>query len=427
MNPKAFEIATLDRTIEGLRRLLEHRRAVPTVKSDELYYATILKYYQDVDNALKEGKPIVGHTGPIPTEILYAMDIVPYLFLLNATINTMFANKAIQETLEASKQIGLSPALCTGHRVMVGAAMLGMMVPTTALLYSSISCDTMAGSGKIIAELLRCPSYFLDVQHEYGNKEITYLTDELKDLIGFLEKTTGHKLDREKLREAVDNTRQVIKVQGEIHELRKAVPTPLRSRNAQGQHVVDMAMMGSIEAVRYVTAMRDEAKERVEQHRGIIDEERYRLVVLFPAPQFAWRLLDWMEKEHGAVVVAEPVCNQLWGNVATEGEDLLETVARDLVNRPMNWPLTGPGGNAVRAVVESARESKADGVLQFSHIPCIDVCPIVRSAKDAVRDELGIPFYNIDCDTADPTVVSEEEIKDKLESFFEILHERKYG
>jgi hypothetical protein len=45
--------------------------------------------------------------------------------------------------------------------------------------------------------------------------------------------------------------------------------------------------------------------------------------------------------------------------------------------------------------------------------------------KDALLDRAGIPTVIVDVDTLDPSFTSEDDIKDKLESFFEVLAERK--
>jgi hypothetical protein len=45
--------------------------------------------------------------------------------------------------------------------------------------------------------------------------------------------------------------------------------------------------------------------------------------------------------------------------------------------------------------------------------------------KDSLQEKAGIPTLVLDNDTYDPTYVPEDQLKDKLEEFFELLEERK--
>jgi len=76
-------------------------------------------------------------------------------------------------------------------------------------------------------------------------------------------------------------------------------------------------------------------------------------------------------------------------------------------------------------VLREAEEYKADGAIYWAHIGCRQTCATMRIIKDALMEQLGIPTLIMDCDLADPTYVSGEQIKDKLEEFFELLDERK--
>lgn len=147
--------------------------------------------------------------------------------------------------------------------------------------------------------------------------------------------------------------------------------------------------MGAPEAVEYLRAVRDEIRERVKCGKGYV-EERYRLIALFTPPNYNWKLLDWMEREHGACIVAEPY-NSHWGDFEYDFSRPWLTLAR-------------------RA---------------FRHPTCRQTCATIRTVKDALSERVGIPTLVLDMDTGDPSFISDEELKDKLESFFEMLAERK--
>jgi benzoyl-CoA reductase/2-hydroxyglutaryl-CoA dehydratase subunit BcrC/BadD/HgdB len=71
--------------------------------------------------------------------------------------------------------------------------------------------------------------------------------------------------------------------------------------------------------------------------------------------------------------------------------------------------------------VEEAIDYKAEGAIYWAHIGCRQACATIRSTKDALMEKAGIPTLVIDCDIADPSLTSEEEVRTKLEGFFEIM------
>lgn len=50
---------------------------------------------------------------------------------------------------------------------------------------------------------------------------------------------------------------------------------------------------------------------------------------------------------------------------------------------------------------------------------------MIRTVKDALREELDIPTAVIDMDVNDPTFAPDAEIKDKLEGFLDVLEDRR--
>jgi len=75
--------------------------------------------------------------------------------------------------------------------------------------------------------------------------------------------------------------------------------------------------------------------------------------------------------------------------------------------------------------VRDAIEYKAEGAVYFAHIGCRQSDACIRILKDALLEKAGIPTLILDNDLYDPTYVPEDQLKDKLEGFFELLDERK--
>jgi len=78
---------------------------------------------------------------------------------------------------------------------------------------------------------------------------------------------------------------------------------------------------------------------------------------------------------------------------------------------------------ALNPVIRAVKEYRINGVVNFTHLGCRQVGPITKIYKDAL-DKLDVPILNIDCDLVDTTVTSVDEVRQKLEQFFELLEDR---
>ena len=72
-------------------------------------------------------------------------------------------------------------------------------------------------------------------------------------------------------------------------------------------------------------------------------------------------------------------------------------------------------------IIQDAVEFKAQGAIYWAHIGCRTSCAMIRTVKDALREKVGIPTLVLDMDILDPSFVSDAQMKEKLEGFFETL------
>ena len=418
-------MAELDNSIALLAAVYHHRKANPTTLSDELYYGLILKYFQRIKEAQEEGKPIAAASIAVPAEILLAMDIVPmsieyFPMLLAATLNRQ------EEALTTAKGYGMVPEICSAHRCLTGAVIMDWLPRPDMVIWSNMVCDNTVKCGDFIVDRFGSAPFFLDVPYRYTERETLYLTQELEDMVHFLEEQTHRKMDWDKFKGVIEQTRQELELHREIYELRKAVPSPSRNRLAFQLWMAQMYYSGDPLAIPYLTSVRDEIKERVDAKKGYIEEENFRLLTLFLPPLARGNaILDWMEREHGAVMVADTHMSH-WGKFEIDPSKPLESIARKCYNTPVCRQMHGPlDEDVIDDVIRDAEDYKADGAIYYAHTGCRQACATIRTLKDALKKTVDIPMLTIDMDIIDPTFVSEEEVQDKLEGFFEILEDRK--
>lgn len=424
MEIKTVDTTKLAETVKILESRYQHRKAHPIEKSDELWYELLVKYFRRIMTAEEEGKYVIGHTVLIPTEIFYAMDIVPMHLENTAAMISNVLNR-FEDSFNAAKAFGLTPEVCSGHRLLAANVVQGWLPRPDAFVWSNQVCDNTAKSGDLIIEAYGSPGFFLDRPYRYTEREVQYFTRGLRDLIHFLEEQTHRKMDWDRLKEVVATSGRIIELYKEILKLRKTIPSPMKNRRFMHLLQVEWYWGGTPEAISFFECVRDEVRKRYEEKKGFTPEERYRLLTLFLPPMSMWKLMDWMEMEYGAVSVAEPYCFH-WGEGEIDLENPLESLARKNFYRVICRQMHGPAGEGiVKDSVNDAIEYQAEGAVYWAHIGCRQACACIRMVKDALMEKAGIPTLVLDNDALDPTFAPEEELKTKLEGFFEILEDRK--
>ena len=129
------------------------------MKSEQLYYQMLDKYFTNVLNAKQENGFVAAHTVFFPVEILYAMGISPlHNEVTTWTSALLLGNQS--EFLTAGAEAGLAAEICSPHRGLAGGYFRGLLPKPDAVLWSNLICDNTAKSGEYIMELDQLPRLF---------------------------------------------------------------------------------------------------------------------------------------------------------------------------------------------------------------------------------------------------------------------------
>ncbi|MFO8009506.1 MAG: acyl-CoA dehydratase activase [Dehalococcoidia bacterium] len=421
MSAEAEHGDKLKSIIRGSRRIARlTRMANPDRKSDILYYEMLDKYYQRLINAHDEGKIIAAHTVFFPAEILYAMDVVPMHTEATTWMITLFTGES-SEIVTAGNQLGLAPEICTPHRGLAGAFASGFIPKPDVMLWSNMVCDNTAKSGELITRITGVPGFFLDRPFKQSEEEVAYLAEEMGDMVTFLENHSGKKMDWARFSETIARLDRQIELTREINELRKAVPTPFSPQGFMQLLTADYLFAGQPESIEYLETLRDEMAAMVREGRGAVPEERFRLMSFFLPPMYLTSFLERISREYGAVSVTEPFFT-FWEEGKLDPSRPLESVARKSYMIPemrMYGPLDDRALNSIR---DCAQQYKIDGAIYYADVGCRHACATIKIFKDLLN-EIDIPVMTLDCDVVDPSITSEDDIREKLEQFFELLEE----
>lgn len=419
MKTKTYDTSRLEQACDILHSIAEHRAQRPTTPWDGMYYELMTRYFENILKAGERGQKLVTTSDVVPCEIFYAMDMVPYHISMVSCATAVLLGE--QETfLSAAKSFGLAPEVCSVHRIAAAFFIKGWAPPIDAVVSNSESCDNNAKSSELIAHMYKAPSFYFDCPFYFGERAFHFLSGEMEDLFKFLGEVKGQPLDQERLVEVLKSSQRVVELSEEVNRLRQAVPYPANSRLGLQTHLVRWYFQGRPEAVEFMETVRDELRQRVETGQGATNE-RFRFISLFLSPNHQWKLLDWLEREHGAYIVNEPDRHH-WGPIEWDFSRPMYTMAQRLLAEPVAYLTYSPIDKWVDAIVEDTKAFKTDGVIFWAHTACRQACATIRTVKDALT-EREVPSLVLDVDTNDPSFVSEDELKDRLEGFMERIEE----
>jgi len=408
--------------VSACRIISRMNKARPDVrKSEMMYYQMLNNYFTRLLNARQNGDFIAAHTVFFPAELIYAMDMVPMHTETTTWMISLFTGECA-DILAAGAELGLASEICTPHRGLAGAFALGTLPRPDVMLWSNMVCDNTAKSGELIMEMTKCPGFFIDHPFKDSEDERKYLVGEMEDMVHFLEEKSGRKMDWSKLSEIVARMDRQIELVREINELRKTVPTPFHSQGFLELVSVDYLFPGQPEAIEYLETLRQELSDMVKEGKGAVPDERFRLMSLFIPPMHLMSFLEKISQEYGALSVVEPFFTY-WGEGKLDPGKPLESVAKKSYMIP-EMRMYGPlDERALTSIVDCAKQYRVNGAIYYADVGCRHTCATIKLFKD-VLNEIDVPVLTLDCDVVDPTITSEEEVREKLEQFFELLEDR---
>ncbi len=405
----------------------------------------IAAHYERLERAPETGEPVVYTFVPGNlTELIRSFGCLPVLPEINALQSGM-RGKSRDYIAEAEKH-GHSEDVCTYVKCDIGMAMAGNIGPTGTklpkpdlLLLSYTGCYTFMKWFELLREQYDCPCVFLHVPYQ-GEGVIEpehreYMVRQIRELvIPALEKISGRKYDEAALCERLQ-----LSVQAEddlvwVLESAKHTPSPIDAYFGAVYYVgpIFSAFRGTPEGVSYYQALRREVQERLDAGLGPVapagplDNQKYRLVVEGPPNWTHFREFWQMFADEGAVVVASTYSKV--GGTYDFGfrhnpQDPLGTMGDYCAGCYTNHNLP----NRIDMLCRYLVDYKADGFLINSVKSCNSFSAGQLMILREVEKRTGLPGGFIESDLVDPRYFSAANIKNRLESYLQMVEARRGG
>lgn len=413
-------------------------------KSMVLQKEMVGKLFKDLSTAKETGKKVVYTFVPGNlSELIHTFDLLPVYPEINALQSGM--RKKSGEYIREAEKIGHSEDVCTYVKCDIGMMLKGNIGPTgekipdpDLLLLSYTGCFTFLKWFESLKDLY--PNTEIVMLHTPYQKdgviteEMTrYMVNQLKEeVIPKMEKVSGQKYDEDKLKGLLGNAVKTEDLIVNIFNTTKNKPSPIDAYFAGVYYIgpINIGFRGTPEATDYYTELYKEILERVGQGLGPItpegelDEERFRLVVEGPPNWTSFREFWKLFYDLGAVIVASSYTKV--GGVYDMGfrhdpERPLESLAEYCMNCYTNLNLP----QRIDLLGKCIEEYHADGFLVNSIKSCNSFSAGQLLMMRTLEEKLEIPVGFIESDLVDPRYFSYANIKNRLESFFQMLEQRK--
>lgn len=375
-------------------------------------------------------------------ELVRSFDLLPVLPEINALQSGM--RKLSGGYIAEAEKHGHSEDVCTYVKCDLGMMRKGNIGPTgqrlpppDLLLLSYTGCFTFMKWFELLREEYNCPVAMLHVPYQADGKidphQRDYIVQQMKsEVIPKLEQVSGKKFDPDRLREMLKLSAKAEDDLVYVLESAKHTPSPIDAYFGGVYYIGPMfsAFRGTQEGVDYYRALREEVDGRIAAGVGPITpdgpmkREKYRLVVEGPPNWTSFREFWKMFTDEDAVVVASTYTKV--GGLYDRGfrhdsDHPLETLADYCLGCYTNLGLP----TRVDLIEQYIRDYHADGFLINSVKSCNSFSVGQLLMLRQIEERTGIAGTFVESDLVDPRYFSAANIKNRLESYLQMLDQKK--
>ena len=377
------------------------------------------------------------------SEILRTFDL-PVVFPEINSLQTA-VRRVAHEYLNQAEDYGYSPDICGYVKADVAVQLRGGQhpmgrIPKPAIAVLTNACNTYIKWAEIWERLHHIPIFTLDVpgtraagaQTWPGDPDFEndrrYVQAQITELIALCERVTGIKFDIDRLREVMACANEMSRGWKNVLDFNKHQPS-LFNALTDGTIYLGVAngFRGSAEGGSYFSRLVEEMAYKAQHSLGTINEEKYRLTFVGVPCYPIFRRFNELFTEWGGTFVHS---TYLWfasggTNVGFEYdlrrplESLAEGVlisVRDAMDSMFYQD---------RALIQMIDEFHLDGVVYHPVKSCRTTSTGMADNRRAVMAARDVASLFIESDMMDRRVVSEAQLKNRIDAFFEGLASRK--
>jgi benzoyl-CoA reductase subunit B len=402
------------------------------------------QWYQELDRlAQAGGKAAYVFVMGSMAELLRVFDL-PTVFPEINSLQTA-VRRVADEYLTFAEDYGYSPDICGYVKADVALQLQGGKhpmgrIPKPALAVLTNACNTYIKWGEFWERMYHIPVFTLDIpgtraagaQTWPGDAQFEadrrYVQAQIQDLIELCQEITGISFDIDRLREILGHANEMIRGWRGALELNRSVPAVFNALTDGTIYLgVANAFRGTPQGGRYFSDLVEEMEYKVAHGIGTIGEEKHRLIFVGVPCYPIFRRFNELFSEWGGVFVAS---TYLWfasGGINLGFEYDLDRPLESLAEGTLISVRDAMDSMFFqdKALIKMAEDYKVDGVVYHPIKSCRTVSTGLADNRRALMAAADIPSLFIESDMMDKRVVSEAQLKNRIDAFFEGLNSRK--
>jgi benzoyl-CoA reductase/2-hydroxyglutaryl-CoA dehydratase subunit BcrC/BadD/HgdB len=403
------------------------RREFETTKQMK---ALMGKYFSEFTQGPKQGKKTAWCTSVGPAELLQALSFNVFFPENHGAL--LGATRVASDLIPLANAQGFSPDVCSYMTSDIGSYLKGETplqkmkmegVPKAdVLVFNTNQCRDVKDWFQWYAREWNVPCVGIHTPRsigELGDSIIDDVARQTEALAEPLEEVAGQELDMERLREAVDLSKQCTVLWKSVLETAASVPSPLTFFDASTLMGPAVVLRGRQEAVDFYQVLLAELQDRVANGVGAVEGERFRVYWEGMPIWGKLRALSEQFLQLRTCVVASTYCNS-WIFEALDPADPFRSMAR-AYSDIFICRSEDKKEDYIQRMVEKYR---IDGILYHDAKTCPNNSNSRYGMPQRMEQRLGKPFLIVDGDLNDLRLYSEEQTRTKIEAFAEQLAER---
>ena len=299
------------------------------------------EYYYELDHASRTGDKKVAWCSSVgPAEVLRAMDFLVYFPENHSAM--LGTTRMATDLIPHANALGYTPEICSYLTADIGAYATGVTPLSKAfegiesvpkpdvLVFNTNQCRDVQDWFSWYSKKFDAP--LVGIYTHRGVKDVTEshissIAKQMEEMIEPLEEISGKRFDLEKLKRVVALSRECSDLWKYVLDTAAAVPSPLTFYDGTIHMAPAVCLRGTQQAVDYYKVLLAELEERVENHEGAVEDERFRFY--WEGMPIWGRLRGHSElfAELEACVLASTYCNS-WIFSAFDAEDPFMSMAR---------------------------------------------------------------------------------------------------
>lgn len=351
------------------------------------------------------------------------------------------------EYLSIAEDHGFSPDVCGYVKADYGLQMRGGehpmgRIPKPSVAVLTNACNTYLKWGEIWERLYDIPTVTIDVPgsrrapgtkaHRDGEleRDRKYVEGQIREMIPILEEVSGRKFDIDRFREVLDLTNQMGRSWRRLLELNATHPAVFDAMQEGTIYLgVVNALRGTQAGVDYFRDLVEEMEYKVAENISpLVDRKEGHRLIFVGVPCYPiFRRFHQLFTDWGGVFVSSTYMWFASGGLSREFEYDLDNPIESMADG-MLQSVTGAVDAMLfhdQALIEAIDTYGADGVVYHPVKSCRTVSTGLADSRRVVLENRDVLCLYIESDMMDKRVVSEAQLKNRIDAFFEGLESRK--